>query len=52
MEFIHASCKENLMQRLERVDPEIARLITTEHKRQNETLGLIASENHVSIPVS
>jgi len=39
------------MQRLERVDPEIARLILAEHKRQNETLGLIASENHVSIPV-
>ena len=39
------------MQRLERVDPEIARLIIAEHKRQNETLELIASENHVSIPV-
>ncbi|MCK5113864.1 MAG: serine hydroxymethyltransferase [Phycisphaerae bacterium] len=39
------------MQRLERADPEIARLITAEHKRQNETLELIASENHVSIPV-
>ena len=39
------------MERLENADPEIAQLIKLEHKRQNETLELIASENHVSIPV-
>ena len=39
------------MERLEMVDPEIAKLIVAEQKRQNETLELIASENHVSIPV-
>ncbi len=39
------------MDRLEKADPEIAQLIKLEHKRQNDTLELIASENHVSIPV-
>ncbi len=39
------------MERLERTDPEISRLIRQEHQRQNQTLELIASENHVSIPV-
>ncbi len=32
-------------------DPEIANAIALETKRQNETLELIASENHVSKPV-
>ena len=36
---------------LEQADPQIAALIRAERKRQNETLGLIASENHVSLPV-
>jgi glycine hydroxymethyltransferase len=40
-----------MMERLEKADPEIAQLIRREHQRQNETLELIASENHVSIPV-
>jgi glycine hydroxymethyltransferase len=39
------------MDRLENADPEIAELIIREHDRQNDTLELIASENHVSIPV-
>lgn len=39
------------MERLEQADPEIAHLIRLEHQRQNNTLELIASENHVSIPV-
>lgn len=39
------------MDRLEKADPEIAQLIKLEHKRQNNTLELIASENHASIPV-
>lgn len=39
------------MERLEQADQEIADLIRAEHRRQNETLELIASENHVSIPV-
>jgi len=39
------------MERLEQTDPEIARLIQCERQRQGETLELIASENHVSIPV-
>jgi glycine hydroxymethyltransferase len=39
------------MERLEQTDREIADLIRAEHRRQNETLELIASENHVSIPV-
>jgi len=36
---------------LAQVDPEIFRSITSEIKRQNETLELIASENHVSLAV-
>jgi len=39
------------MNRLEKVDPEIARVIRAEQRRQAETLELIASENHVSPPV-
>src|SRR5256714_11860923 len=33
---------------IEEVDPEIADAIALETKRQNDTLELIASENHVS----
>lgn len=36
------------MNRLEMVDPEIARIIRAEQRRQAETLEMIASENHVS----
>jgi len=39
------------MDRLERADPEIARIVRAEQRRQGETLELIASENHVSPPV-
>ena len=39
------------MERLAKLDPEITELIRAEHQRQNRTLELIASENHVSIPV-
>ncbi len=39
------------MERLEMVDPEIAKLIVAEQKRQNATLELIAAENHDSIPM-
>jgi len=39
------------MNRLEKVDPEVARTIMAEQKRQAETLEMIASENHVSLPV-
>jgi glycine hydroxymethyltransferase len=39
------------MERLEQTDPVIADLIRRERTRQRETLELIASENHVSIPV-
>lgn len=39
------------MERLEQSDPQIAELIHQEHDRQRNTLELIASENHVSIPV-
>ena len=39
------------MERLEQADPQIAELIKREHDRQLNTLELIASENHVSIPV-
>jgi len=39
------------MERLEQTDPVIADLIQRERTRQRETLELIASENHVSIPV-
>ena len=37
--------------RLEQVDGEVARIIRAELDRQNNTLELIASENHVSAPV-
>jgi glycine hydroxymethyltransferase len=36
---------------LEEADPEIAEAIRMERQRQNETLELIASENHVSLAV-
>jgi glycine hydroxymethyltransferase len=36
---------------LEEADPEIAAAIRMERQRQNETLELIASENHVSLAV-
>ncbi len=39
------------MDRLEKTDPEVMALVKAEHQRQNSTLELIASENHVSIPV-
>lgn len=39
------------MERLEQTDPLIAECIKRERTRQRETLELIASENHVSIPV-
>ena len=39
------------MDRLEKADPEIARIVRAEQRRQGETLELIASENHVSPPV-
>ncbi len=33
---------------LERIDPEVAEIVRGEQRRQNETLELIASENHTS----
>ena len=36
---------------LQKVDPEIAGIIRAEQLRQSQTLELIASENHVSLPV-
>ena len=36
---------------LEHRDPEVARIIEAERRRQANSLGLIASENHVSAPV-
>ena len=36
---------------LANADGEVARLIAAERERQNSTLELIASENHVSLPV-
>ena len=39
------------MNRLEKVDPEIAQLVQSEQRRQARTLEMIASENHVSPPV-
>ena len=36
---------------LEEVDPQVAAMIDDERKRQSRTLGLIASENHVSASV-
>src|SRR5258708_38896708 len=41
--FLHRSLAE--------VDPEIAAAIRSETARQNDTLELIASENHVSVAV-
>ncbi len=40
------------MNDLEKVDPDISRLIQAEQDRQTGTLGLIASENHVSPAVA
>jgi len=42
------SPQERSMSHLENVDPEVARIIRAEQRRQSETLELIASENHVS----
>ena len=39
------------MKYLQSADPEVAGLIAAEQERQNSTLELIASENHVSLPV-
>jgi glycine hydroxymethyltransferase len=39
------------MKYLQSADPEMAALIVAERERQNSTLELIASENHVSLPV-
>ncbi|MGB2820019.1 MAG: serine hydroxymethyltransferase [Phycisphaerae bacterium] len=39
------------MNRLEQADPEVARIIQAEQRRQADTLEMIASENHVSPPV-
>jgi len=39
------------MENLQVADPEIAAIITRELQRQASTLELIASENHVSLPV-
>jgi glycine hydroxymethyltransferase len=36
------------MQDLERVDAEVAKIIEEEHSRQENTIELIASENHTS----
>ncbi len=36
---------------LEKADPQIAKLVEAERKRQAQTLGLIASENHTSAAV-
>jgi glycine hydroxymethyltransferase len=36
------------MQELERVDAEVAGIIEEEHSRQENTIELIASENHTS----
>src|SRR2546428_13076043 len=40
-----------LQRALQQVDPEIADAIKLETQRQNDTLELIASENHVSLAV-
>jgi glycine hydroxymethyltransferase len=37
-----------IMKNLQKIDSEIAQLIKKEEKRQNETIDLIASENHIS----
>jgi len=39
------------MKVLQKADPEIARILLAEQRRQADTLELIASENHVSGPV-
>ena len=39
------------MENLHIADPEVAAVITRELQRQSNTLELIASENHVSLPV-
>lgn len=39
------------MKNLQKADPQVARFIIAERERQNSTLELIASENHVSLPV-
>src|SRR5437868_15322273 len=45
----HAATGHDFLQRaLPEVDPEIADAIKLETQRQNDTLELIASENHVS----
>src|SRR5215470_9138327 len=45
----HAATGHDFLQRtLPQVDPEIADAIKLETQRQNDTLELIASENHVS----
>ncbi len=48
----HAATGHDFLEReLQSADPEIADAIAMETTRQNETLELIASENHVSKPV-
>jgi glycine hydroxymethyltransferase len=48
-EQLHAATGHDFLQRaLQQVDPEIADAIKLETQRQNDTLELIASENHVS----
>src|SRR5713226_994477 len=48
----HAATGHDFLQRaLQQVDPEIADAIKLETQRQNDTLELIASENHVSLAV-
>ena len=42
---------ELLCQSLDKVDPEVAALIEREEQRQQNTLELIASENHASVAV-
>src|SRR5256885_3011339 len=45
----HAATGHDFLERaLQDVDPEIANAIKLETQRQNDTLELIASENHVS----
>jgi glycine hydroxymethyltransferase len=40
-----------LTQPLEQTDPQLAEIIRREEERQQNTLELIASENHVSVAV-
>ena len=42
---------EHLTQALEETDPELAEIVRSEERRQQDTLELIASENHVSVAV-